>query len=254
MVAIIQPAFSTIVLYLSVALLLASLIGLEREYRQKSAGLRTNALVGLGSALFMIVSKYGFFDMLQPGVSLDPSRVAAQIVTGIGFIGGGIIFVRRSDVRGLTTAAGVWLTAAVGMAAGAGMLAVATVATAAYYLVAFVYPYLVGALRERRSVPWLLHLEYVDGRGTLRAALAEASRQGFEIGELNVTRDEPVLAWAAEGGVRGTSARALAGRERHVFIDLELVGKASPFALADSLGEIDGMLAVRTEDPREESR
>jgi putative Mg2+ transporter-C (MgtC) family protein len=253
MVAVIEPSFLTMVLYLAVALLLASLIGLEREYRQKSAGLRTNTLVGLGAALFMVVSKYGFFDVLQPGVSLDPSRVAAQIVTGIGFIGGGIIFVKRSDVRGLTTAAGVWLTAAVGMAAGAGMLAVAAAATAAYYLVAFAYPYLVGALRRSRPTPWLLHLEYIDGRGVLRAALAEASRRGFEIGELNVARDEPVLAWAAQGGASG-QARALAGRERHVFIDLELVGKAPPYALVDALDELDGMLAVRTEDTREETR
>ena len=251
MVAVAQTSFLTMVLYLGVALLLASLIGLEREYRQKSAGLRTNALVGLGAALFMVISKYGFFDVLQPGVNLDPSRVAAQIVTGIGFIGGGIIFVKRTDVRGLTTAAGVWLTAAVGTAAGAGLLAVAVAATAAYYLVAFVYPYLIGALRRSRAVPWLLHLEYIDGHGVLRAALAEASREGFEIGEVNVARDEPVLAWAAEGGLRG---RTLSGRERHVFIDLELVGKASPLALADSLGEIEGMLAVRTEDTREESR
>jgi putative Mg2+ transporter-C (MgtC) family protein len=254
MVAVVQPAFSTIVLYLGVALVLASLIGLEREYRQKSAGLRTNALVGLGAALFVVVSKYGFFDMLQPGVSLDPSRVAAQIVTGIGFIGGGIIFVKRSDVRGLTTAAGVWLTAAVGTAAGAGLLAVAVTVTAAYYLVAFVYPFLVGGLRQSRAVPWLLHLEYIDGHGVLRVALAEASRQGFEIGELNVARDEPVLAWAAEGGAQGPRGRALAGRERHVFIDLEIAGRGSPYALADALGELDGMLAVRTEDAREESR
>ncbi len=250
---LIQPSFATVALYLGFALLLSTLIGLEREYRQKSAGLRTNTLVGLGAALFMVISKYGFFDVLQPGVDVDPARVAAQIVTGIGFIGGGIIFVKRSDVRGLTTAAGVWLTAAVGMAAGAGMLAVAAVATGAYYVVAFAYPYLVRALRERRSVPWLLHLEYIDGHGVLRAALAEASRQGFEIGELTVSRDEPVLAWAAEGGSAGPRPRGVSGRERHVFIDLELIGKGSAHHLTDSLGGLEGMLAVRAEDPREES-
>ncbi len=249
-----QPSLLTMVAYLAVALGLASLIGLEREYRQKSAGLRTNALVGLGAALFMVISKYGFFDMLQPGVRLDPSRVAAQVVTGIGFIGGGIIFVRRNDVRGLTTAAGVWLTAALGMAAGAGMLAVAAVVTGAYYLVAFVYPYLIGALRRSRPALWLLHLEYIDGRGALRAALSEASRQGFDIGELNVARDEPVSERAADVGSSGTGALTGAGQGRRVFIDLELVGRSSPLALADSLGEIDGILAVRTEDLREEAR
>jgi hypothetical protein len=89
---------------LALAFALSSLIGLEREWRQKSAGLRTHTPVGVGAALFLIVSKYGFTDVLGPRVVLDPSRVAAQIVTGIGFIGGGLIFVRGDAVRGLTTA------------------------------------------------------------------------------------------------------------------------------------------------------
>src|SRR5271157_5839009 len=107
---------------LALAFLLSALIGLEREIRQKSAGLRTYTLVGVSSGLIMLVSKYGFTDIIENGrVVLDPSRVAAQIVTGIGFIGGGVIFVRKDLVRGLTTASIVWLTAAVGMAAGAGL-------------------------------------------------------------------------------------------------------------------------------------
>ena len=107
---------------LALAFVLSALIGLEREIRQKSAGLRTYTLVGVSSALIMLVSKYGFTDILENGrVVLDPSRVAAQIVTGIGFIGGGVIFVRKDIVRGLTTASIVWLTAAVGMAAAAGL-------------------------------------------------------------------------------------------------------------------------------------
>src|ERR1700722_9395317 len=106
---------------LAMAFVLSALIGVEREIRQKSAGLRTYTLVGFASALIMLVSKYGFGDILSERVVLDPSRIAAQIVTGIGFIGGGLIFVRRDNVRGLTTAAIVWLTAAVGMACGAGL-------------------------------------------------------------------------------------------------------------------------------------
>src|SRR5271170_7236045 len=107
---------------LSMALFLSALIGLEREIRVKSAGLRTHTVVGLSAALIMLVSKYGFGDVLEANrVVLDPSRVAAQIVTGIGFIGGGLIFVRRDSVRGLTTAAIVWLTTAVGMACGAAL-------------------------------------------------------------------------------------------------------------------------------------
>src|ERR1700723_1899942 len=105
---------------LGLAFVLSALIGVEREIRHKSAGLRTYTLVGFSSALIMLVSKYGFTDVIQAGrVVLDPSRVAAQIVSGIGFIGGGVIFVRKDIVRGLTTASIVWLTAAIGMAGGA---------------------------------------------------------------------------------------------------------------------------------------
>ena len=126
---------------LGVAFVLSAIIGLERELKQKSAGLRTYTVVGFGAALFMLVSKYGFTDVLASDkIVLDPSRVAAQIVSGLGFIGGGIIFVKRDSVRGLTTAASIWLTAAVGSAAGAGLLVLAAIATGAYLLIALVLP------------------------------------------------------------------------------------------------------------------
>lgn len=102
-------------------------IGYERKNRMKEAGIRTHLIVALGSALIMLVSKYGFFDLLGqlPELSkLDPSRVASQIVSGVGFLGAGMIFVRRQSVSGLTTAAGIWATAGVGMAVGAGMYVV----------------------------------------------------------------------------------------------------------------------------------
>jgi putative Mg2+ transporter-C (MgtC) family protein len=132
---------------LGMAFLLSALIGLEREIRHKSAGLRTYTIVGVSSALFLLVSKYGFTDVLANGaVVLDPSRVAAQIVTGIGFIGGGLIFVRQDAVRGLTTAATVWLVTAVGMACGAGLPYLALAVTCAYFVVALVFPMLLGLL------------------------------------------------------------------------------------------------------------
>jgi putative Mg2+ transporter-C (MgtC) family protein len=106
---------------LAMAFGLSALIGLEREWRQKAAGLRTYTLVGVGAAAFVIISKYGFSDVLGPHVILDPSRVSAAVVSGIGFIGGGLIFVRGDAVRGLTTATVVWTTTAVGMACGAGL-------------------------------------------------------------------------------------------------------------------------------------
>ena len=117
---------------LCVAGLCGTIIGLDREYRVKDAGFRTHFLVALGSALIMIVSQYGFEDFLatHDGLRLDPSRIAAQVVSGIGFIGAGTIIIHRQLVRGLTTAASLWATAGIGLAAGAHMYIVAGAATA----------------------------------------------------------------------------------------------------------------------------
>src|ERR1700685_1861293 len=126
---------------LGLALVLSAAIGRERETRQKNAGLRTHTLVGVGAALFMLISKYGFTDVLEPGrVILDPSRVAAQIVTGVGFLGAGLLFVRHHSVRGLTPAAAIWVTAAIGSASGAGLPVLAVLATGMYFIVALVFP------------------------------------------------------------------------------------------------------------------
>ena len=118
------------VLRLFLAAMLGGVIGLEREYRAKEAGFRTHFLVALGSGLFMILSQFGFDNVLSnyEQVSLDPSRIASQVVTGIGFIGAGTIIFQKHVVRGLTTAAGLWVTSAIGMTAGAGMyvLSIAT--------------------------------------------------------------------------------------------------------------------------------
>lgn len=111
-----------VLLRLSVATILGALVGLERERSESAAGLRTHALVALGAALFMTVSMFGFQNAGKPpGVVLDPSRVAAQVVTGIGFLGAGVIIFRKEIVRGLTTAASIWLVAAIGMAVGGGL-------------------------------------------------------------------------------------------------------------------------------------
>lgn len=106
-------------------------IGLERSHRQKEAGIRTHTIVALGSALIMIISKYGFFDVVVlEGISLDASRIASNIITGISFVGAGMIFVRGYAITGLTTASGIWATAGVGMALGAGMYTVGLFSTA----------------------------------------------------------------------------------------------------------------------------
>ena len=115
---------------LVLAALFGTIIGLDREYREKEAGFRTHFLVSLGSTLMMIVSQYGFSEILtHDGVSLDPSRIAAQVVSGIGFIGAGTIIFNHQIVRGLTTAASLWATAGIGLTAGAGMSWLALAAT-----------------------------------------------------------------------------------------------------------------------------
>lgn len=122
--------FLDFALRLFVAGAMGILIGLEREYRAKEAGYRTHFLVALGSALMMIVSQYGFMDVLKTDlVRVDPSRIAAQVVSGIGFIGAGTIILQKQIVRGLTTAAGIWATSGIGLAVGAGMYAIGIAAT-----------------------------------------------------------------------------------------------------------------------------
>ena len=115
---------------LFVAGVLGALVGLDREYRAKEAGYRTHFLVSLGSALIMIISQHGFDGVLhEVGVGLDPSRVASQVVTGIGFIGAGTIILHKQTVRGLTTAAGIWATSGIGLTIGAGMYVLGISAT-----------------------------------------------------------------------------------------------------------------------------
>jgi putative Mg2+ transporter-C (MgtC) family protein len=115
---------------LAAAAVLGSLIGFERERLLWAAGIRTHMLVAVGACLLMIVSAYGFQSAIQaPHVILDPSRVAAQVVSGIGFLGAGAILLRGQVVRGLTTAASIWAVAAVGLAAGGGLYFAATVST-----------------------------------------------------------------------------------------------------------------------------
>ncbi|MEV1024288.1 MgtC/SapB family protein [Streptomyces sp. NPDC050264] len=216
---------------LGLALVLSTLIGAERAVQQKSAGLRTHTLVGVGSALFMEVSQHGFNSVLAlEGVSFDPSRVAAQIVSGIGFIGGGLIFVRRDAVRGLTTAATVWLTCAIGMACGGGLPLLALAATACHFLVVRGYPWLtrrVPALAtERRSG---LHLAYRVGSSVLTGVLEECTSRGFRVVELRTDRTE----WEQGPDRPGTMA-----------VHMEIEGAADVPELVAVLAERDGVLDV----------
>jgi putative Mg2+ transporter-C (MgtC) family protein len=121
-----------VALRLAVAAALTGAVGLEREFRERAAGLRTHMLVGVGSALFTIVSAYAWGDFIfdrTQGTAFDPTRIAAQIVTGIGFLGAGVIIRQGLSIRGVTTAAGLWVAAAIGMAVGAGYWGAALIGT-----------------------------------------------------------------------------------------------------------------------------
>jgi putative Mg2+ transporter-C (MgtC) family protein len=175
---------------LGLALLLSTLIGWERAAQQKSAGLRTHTLVGIASALMMEVSQHGFTNVLGlDNVSFDPSRVAAQIVSGIGFIGGGLIFVRRDAVRGLTTAATIWLTCAVGMACGGGLPVLALATTVVHFLVVRGYPLLFAHMTAGVDpATFEVRLTYRTGTALLPQLMETCTRKGFRIQEVKVDR------------------------------------------------------------------
>jgi len=209
---------------LLLAFALSALIGLERQLRGRSAGLRTQAIVGTSAALFMLVSKYGFTDVLSAtNVTLDPSRVAAQVVSGIGFLGAGLILTRRGAVLGLTTAASVWETAAIGMAAGAGLWVLALVVTTLHFVITY------GLKAVSRMLPGgdtRLHLDvaYADGAGLLRDILSTITQQGWSI-----RRAEP-------HSVDRDGAAALS---------LEITGAGRADPLLARLTDIDGVRRVQ---------
>lgn len=162
---------------LLLAFVLCSFIGLERQFRQKSAGFRTHVLVGTGAAVFTLVSGFGFSEVLGLDVTLDPSRVAAQIVSGIGFLGAGLIFTRRDSVRGLTSAATIWVTAAVGMSAGSGLVSLAIGMTTVHLTVLLVFGPIIARL-PTRDTNRIVRVSYTDGEGVLRRLLAAATQEG----------------------------------------------------------------------------
>ena len=179
-------------LRLALAAVLGGLIGVERELREREAGLRTHLLVALGSALFTIVGAYGFHAFLSSGQSVvraDPTRIAAQIVTGIGFLGAGAIIRQGLSVRGLTTAATLWVVAAVGLAAGAGYYSAAVITTALVLLA--LYPLRIVAyriLRRFRPEDGRLLVELPVGKspGTV---IDEIERIGARIDSIEVSQE-----------------------------------------------------------------
>jgi putative Mg2+ transporter-C (MgtC) family protein len=213
---------------LGLAALLTGAIGLEREVRDRTAGLRTHMLVGVGAALFTVVSAYGWSEFTfsrEGGTILDPTRVAAQIVTGIGFLGAGAILRQGLTVRGLTTAAGLWVVAAIGMAAGAGFYSAALIGTAIVLIG-------LGPFRWLEGGPLVRRLRR-DGR-----ALEVDLRPQQPIGRVLDTLEER-RARVTRVELEDEDDR----RQLRLEVDLPMGGASA--ALVEALSSLDDVLAVR---------
>jgi putative Mg2+ transporter-C (MgtC) family protein len=219
-----------VLLRIVIAAALTGAIGLERELRERAAGLRTHMLVGVGSALFTIVSAYAWADFrfsTPEGIVFDPTRIAAQIVTGIGFLGAGAIIRQGLSVRGLTTAAGLWVVAAIGMAAGAGYYSAAAITTGVV---------LVG----------LGPLRWVEG------GFLSRMRRGGRVLEIDMRRERPISAVLSV--VEGRRARVNRvefedeENRRQVRIELDVPLGAAEARLVDELASLEEVTAVRWSD------
>jgi putative Mg2+ transporter-C (MgtC) family protein len=216
-------------LRISIAAGLGGAVGLERELREREAGLRTHLVVCVGSALFTLVSAYGFHAFLVDGGNLvrtDPTRIAAQIVSGIGFLGAGAIIRQGLSVRGLTTAATLWLVAAIGMACGAGYYTPALIATAVALIT--LGPLRIVAFRiVRRFRPQTERLLVEIPAGGSPAPIIEiVELHAGRVVSMEVTQE---------------------GDRRSIVLDVQLHESAAPFVVA-GVADIDGVLEVRWED------
>jgi putative Mg2+ transporter-C (MgtC) family protein len=213
-------------LRVSLAAVLGGTLGLERELREREAGLRTHLLVAVGSALFTIVSAYGFHEFLNSGASVvraDPTRIAAQIVTGIGFLGAGAIIRQGLSIRGLTTAATLWVVAAIGLAAGAGYYAGAVITT----IVALI------ALWPLRGIAFRVVSRFRGESGLLLVQLPAGESPASVID--TVDREVKI-----EGIELGQEAD-----RRNLELRVELGPAQRPHDLVAKLADVEGVLAVR---------
>jgi len=215
-------AWTEIAERLVTATVLTSLVGLDRERRESSAGLRTHALVGMSACLLMIVSAFGFADVLgTSAVVLDPSRIAAQVVTGIGFLGAGTIIAHGSLIRGLTTAASVWSVAAIGMAVGGGMYWAALIAT----VVSLVLLVIMRPLERRLDRRWrkqTVTALYDANAVSLDCVLDALHKINLHVLQLNVEKQSD-------------------GIHHQVEIKLEECGEAALQSALQAMARVDGV-------------
>jgi putative Mg2+ transporter-C (MgtC) family protein len=190
-------SFPTILLRLSVALVLGTLVGLERESRDHEAGMRTNALVALGTALFTIISAFGFLGFLDLAhIQIDPTRIASYVVAGIGFLGGGVIFLRQESerVKGVTTAATIWVVAAIGMACGAGLLWEAVTVTTLTLIILVGFRYIETLLLHgRKSNVRHIHIETTAAEAQFISRVYEiCKRNSIPIDGLDIRKGKDI--------------------------------------------------------------
>jgi len=217
-------------LRLALAAVLGGLIGIERELREREAGLRTHLLVSLGSALFTIVGAYGFHEFLSSGATVvraDPTRIAAQIVTGIGFLGAGAIIRQGLSVRGLTTAATLWVVAAVGLACGAGSYGVAVITTV---IVLF-------ALYPLRTIAYRGLLRFRPEDGRLIVDLPGGTAPGGVIDAVEAT-----------GARLDSLVVSQEGTRRRLELEVVLARHTHPPGLVSQLAELENVVEVRWTD------
>lgn len=212
------------------AFVLSASIGIERELRNKDAGIRTHVLVGMGSCLFTLISIAGAPAMLSGNMRWDASRIAAQVVSGIGFIGAGVIWFNHDAIRGLTTASAIWVAAAIGMACGAQMFLLALLVVAAYFLLVLVVAPLFYKITRRTGQ--IVEISYAEGQGVLRAVLLEISQRGFESQVISFRQNKYQ-------------------DHREAVVDVRLKGGRDVDALVSWLSEADGVTGVKLADEAE---
>ncbi len=174
-----------------VACICGAVIGVERSLRQKEAGIRTHVVVAIGAALAMVLSKYAYFDVVGiEGLRLqaDVSRIGSQVITGVGFLGAGVIFVRGATIKGLTTAAGIWTTAAIGMAIGSGMYSVGIFCTLALLIIqAVLHKY----FHFERHVTSDLEAVLADAPGVISRFREQLEQRGVQILGFEIQKSKP---------------------------------------------------------------